>query len=90
MQELHTVLAKSCLVSDGVELYWLPKTGDVVGGLLLMGLEVDLLVGLVVDFVVVLAGFVPGGGTGGGPPYSQDSWTREDCSVRVVYLSPEY
>ena len=51
-----------------------------------MGLEVDLLVGLVVDFVVVLAGFVPGGG----PPYSQDSWTREDCSVRVVYLSPEY
>ena len=55
-----------------------------------MGLEVDLLVGLVVDFVVVLAGFVPGGGTGGGPPYSQDSWTREDCSVRVVYLSPEY
>ena len=57
-----------------------------MGGLLLMGLEVDLLVGLVVDFVVVLAGFVPGGG----PPYSQDSWTREDCSVRVVYLSPEY
>ena len=57
-----------------------------MGGLLLMGLEVDLLVGLVVD----LAGFVPGGGTGGGPPYSQDSWTREDCSVRVVYLSPEY